>query len=158
MNIIFIIYIFALFIIVSPNVFINLPKINLLLLSVLHGLLFTTIVYLTYDSILRYREGVKIGTLEVDNDEKDLYMSTNLGLDKIVKSSTPQEDTNVVHINNTVLDYSYYKDDLKAMSPLPGPIPKFFDGDIDIPNDVTGEVIFLDGNAPEVSMFSTDNQ
>ena len=130
MNIIFIIYIFVLFVITSPNVLIKLTKIDDLSLTILHGLLFTFIVYISHSFVLRYREGVKIGTLEENNNEKSLHMSTDLGLDELIKqkSATPEE-SNVVTINNTILDYSKYNDPLQKMTPLPGPIPDFFKDD-----------------------------
>ena len=99
MNIIFIIYIFVLFVITSPNVLVKSTKIDGLPLTILHGLLFTFIVYISHSFILRYREGVKIGTLEENNSEKSLHMSTDLGLDELIqqKTATPEE-SNVVTI------------------------------------------------------------
>lgn len=109
-----------LFVITSPNLFVKITKLDILSLSILHGLLFTLIIYLTYDIVLRYREGVKIGSIHEDGDKKDLHFSTDLGLDKLVKPNISPEVSNEVIVNNTILDYSNYKDPIKQMSPLPG--------------------------------------
>ena len=132
MNIIFIIYVFVLFVITSPNLFVKITKLDILSLSILHGLLFTLIIYLTYDIVLNYREGVKIGSIHEDGDEKDLHFSADLGLDKLVKPNVSPDVSNEVIVNNTILDYSNYKDPIKEMSPLPGPVPNFYKDDLDI--------------------------
>lgn len=130
MNIIFIIYIFTLFVITSPNVLIKFPKMNKLVLAILHGLIFLCVVYFTQEFFMRYREGVKIGTIDTNGNEKDLYMSTYLGLDKLIKPNTSPDESNVVNVNNTILDYSNYDNKLKKEDPLPGPIPDFFGKDL----------------------------
>jgi len=132
MNIIFIIYIFLLFVITSPNLFIKISKLDRLSLSILHGLLFTLIIYLTHDIVLRYREGVKIGTIHENGHEKDLHFSTDLGLDKLVKPNVSPDVSNEVIVNNTILDYSNYKDPIIEMSPLPGPLPNSLKTESDI--------------------------
>ena len=117
--------------ITSPNVLITLPKMDNLHLTILHGLIFLFIVYFTEEFVVRYREGVKIGSIEINSNESDLHMSTNLGLDKLNKINTSPEQSNVVNVNNTILDYTRYNNNkLKDNDPLPGPVPKFFDNKI----------------------------
>ena len=133
MNIIFIIYVFVLFILTSPNVLIKITKVDNLPLTLIHGLVFTFIIYITNSLVLRYREGVKIGTIEENGNETDIHLSTDLGLDKLITPNNSPAPSTVVNVNNTILDYSNYTNTIKEMSPLPGPVPNFFKDAFDIP-------------------------
>jgi len=133
MNIVFIIYIFALFVITSPNVVFKISNIKLLNLTVLHGLLFISIIYFTLHFILRYREGVNYNTsldldtvLETDSPEASNEITihnTSLDLDTELETDSPEASSEIT-IHNKILDYTNYTNNSENNDPLPGPIPK----------------------------------
>lgn len=76
MDILFIIYIFALFVIFSPNFIFQYSKSNNILISVLHAIIFSIVLYVTYNSVSKKQtEGATIGTYNKNNDQSSLNVN-----------------------------------------------------------------------------------
>jgi len=143
----FIIYIFALFVITSPNVFFNLNKDSRMISAIIHAAIFTLIMYVTKDIIFYYREEMVIGTIENDGKTTNLKIPDGIDLSSLITPDVEVEPEEVV-ITNTVLDYGDYKHPRGEFYPLPGPLPSIYD-DIELSEDslpvIEGFKLDIDG-------------
>ena len=139
MNNLFIIYIFALFVITSPNVFFNLNGKNHLISTIIHGAIFVFILYLTKDIVFYYREGIVIGNMEKNGVESDIVVPNDFDLSGLI-SPTIEEEPEEVEINNIVLDYKDYKNPKGEFYPLPGPLPSIYE-DVKLSDSLSESVV-----------------
>ena len=120
MDILFIIYIFALFVIFSPNFIFHYSKSNNIMVAILHALLFSVVVYVTYRSVInKQTEGATIGTFE-KNDEIVPLNVNEMNLGNVMNNSTDQNEKKDVIFNNDIVvssPTSAEEDKLIAMPP-----------------------------------------
>ena len=151
MNILFIIYIFALFVITSPNIFFNLNGKNNLISTIIHAAIFVFIIYLTKDIVFDYREEMVIGTVINDGVESDMVVTDGLDLSRSIRPRVEPIDEEEIVINNTILDYGQYNNPKGEYYPLPGPLPSIYEDEIE---GFEGFKIDLDGINSIKKMFS----
>ena len=151
MNILFIIYIFALFVITSPNIFFNLNGKNNLISTIIHAAIFVFIIYLTKDIVFDYREEMVIGTVINDGVESDMVVTDGLDLSRSIRPRVEPIDEEEIVINNTILDYGQYNNPKGDYYPLPGPLPSIYEDEIE---GFEGFKIDLDGINSIKKMFS----
>ena len=151
MNILFIIYIFALFVITSPNIFFNLNGKNNLISTIIHAAIFVFIIYLTKDIVFDYREEMVIGTVINDGVESDMVVTDGLDLSRSIRPRVEPIDEEEIVINNTILDYGQYNNPKGEYYPLPGPLPSIYEDEIE---GFEGFKIDLDGINSIKKIFS----
>ncbi len=120
MDILFIIYIFALFVIFSPNFIFQYSKSNNILVSVLHAIIFSIVLYVTYNSVSKKQtEGATIGTYNKNNDQSSLNVN-ELTLGGVL-DEPPEIDkqTDIQYSNEVVVSSpnAAEEDKLTAMPP-----------------------------------------
>ena len=120
MDILFIIYIFALFVIFSPNFIFQYSKSNNILVSVLHAIIFSIVLYVTYNSVSKkQKEGATIGTYNKNNDQSSLNVN-ELTLGGVL-DEPPEIDkqTDIQYSNEVVVSSpnAAEEDKLTAMPP-----------------------------------------
>ena len=105
MDLLFIIYIFVLFVLFSPNFLLKSHFKNHIVQSLVHGMLFSILFYLTYSQISYYeKEGLTIGTYETskNNNENKYNIETNNSLGVLVpKDPSVVKEPKVV--NNEII-------------------------------------------------------
>ena len=151
MNMLFIIYIFALFVITSPNVFFNLNGKNDLISTIIHAAIFVFTIYLTKDIVFDYREEMVIGTMIKNGVESDVVVPDGLDLSGLISPRVEPIEEEEIVINNTVLDYGDYNNPKGEYYPLPGPLPSIYDDETE---GFEGFKIDLDGINSIKKMFS----
>lgn len=96
MDIIFIIYIFALFIIFTPNFILQISyKQNNVIATVMHAIIFSLVFFITYKIVQEsQKEGAKIGTYQRNDETYNLEVpNLNLGGLKMEESETKKPKT-----------------------------------------------------------------
>ena len=120
MDILFIIYIFALFVIFSPNFIFHYSKSNNIMVTIIHALLFSVVVYVTYRSVInKQTEGATIGTFEKNDVSVPLNVN-EMNLGNVMNDSTDQSEKKDVIFNNDIVvssPTSAEEDKLIAMPP-----------------------------------------
>ena len=120
MDILFIIYIFALFVIFSPNFIFHYSKSNNIMVAIIHALLFSVVVYVTYRSVInKQTEGATIGTFEKNDVSVPLNVN-EMNLGNVMNDSTDQSEKKDVIFNNDIVvssPTSVEEDKLIAMPP-----------------------------------------
>ena len=88
MDILLIIYIFALFIIFSPNFLFKYSQSNNIYTSLIHAFIFSIVIYITYNSVVKSEtEGATIGSFNKNNEHYPLTVNEmNLGT---INAETP---------------------------------------------------------------------
>ena len=103
MDILFIIYIFALFVIFSPNLIFNYSKTNNILVVLLHAIIFSIVVYITYNSVINTKiEGATIGTLDKNNVSYPLEVN-EMDLGGVIVGNSDIEEPKDVSSNNEIV-------------------------------------------------------
>jgi len=103
MDILFIIYIFALFVIFSPNFIFKYSQSNNIYISLTHALIFSVVIYITYNSVVKSEtEGATIGSFNKNNEYYPLRLDEmNLGT---INAETPTIEKNQdVTYNNDII-------------------------------------------------------
>ena len=106
MDLLLIIYIFVLFVVFSPNFIFQSSFKNHMIQTVVHGLLFSLLFYITYSQIGSVeKEGATIGTYELnpDNVKYDIEMS-NSSLGSLVPIEKESLDKTKTHNNQVIID------------------------------------------------------
>ena len=103
MDILFIIYIFALFVIFSPNFIFQYSKSNNLLVAILHAIIFSIVVYVTYNSVTKTQtEGATIGTYD-KNDEISALNVNELNLGGVLNDPSDDKKPKDVQYRNEIV-------------------------------------------------------
>ena len=103
MDILFIIYIFALFVIFSPNFIFKYSQSNNIYISLTHAVIFSVVIYITYNSVIKSEtEGATIGSFNKNNEYYPLRVDKmNLGT---INAETPTiEKKQDVTYNNDII-------------------------------------------------------
>lgn len=120
MDILFIIYIFALFVIFSPNFIFHYNKSNNIMVAIIHALLFSVVVYVTYSSVInKQKEGATIGTFE-KNDVSIPLNVNEMNLGNVMNDPTDESKKKNAIFNNDIVvssPTSAEEDKLIAMPP-----------------------------------------
>ena len=120
MDILLIIYIFALFVIFSPNLIFNYSKTNNILVVLLHAIIFSIVVYITYNSVINTKiEGATIGTLDKNNVSYPLEVN-EMDLGGVIVGNSDIEEPKDVSYNNEIVvstPNSAEEDKLTTMPP-----------------------------------------
>ena len=103
MDILFIIYIFTLFVIFSPNFIFQYSKSNNLLVAILHAIIFSIVVYVTYNSVIKKQtEGATIGTYD-KNDEISALNVNELNLGGVLNDPSDDKNPKDVQYRNEIV-------------------------------------------------------
>src|SRR6056300_195770 len=103
MDILFIIYIFALFVIFSPNFIFHYNKSNNIMVAIIHALLFSVVVYVTYSSVInKQKEGATIGTFE-KNDVSIPLNVNEMNLGNVMNDPTDESKKKDAIFNNDIV-------------------------------------------------------
>ena len=110
MDLLLIIYIFVLFVIFSPNFIFQSAFKNHMIQTLVHGLLFSLLFYITYSQIGSVeKEGATIGTYELnpDNVKYDIEMSTS-SLGSLVPIEKDLINFNLLTLNEKNYLFKYH--------------------------------------------------
>lgn len=105
MNLILSFYIFVLFVLFSPNIFLKFNIKNRLLLTFVHGLIFVCILYFTY-SLFEYKENLVIGSYSDGDTEFPLTIPIDESTLQNIINEIQESPSPSCFIHNKMIDFS----------------------------------------------------